>query len=175
MGGTRSRQLQPAMVAAMARVRDAASTITDVQVSIDPQSNPLQRLLGLGETGFRVLVQGEDVEQLQMLAADVAARLAQIGGLTDISSRSSQGNPEIRLRVRRDEAAAYGVSVEKVARALQAALQGTISTQFVEFDRRIDIRVQALGDARSVDAFVARSALPDRVRPGAVPGAGRLQ
>ena len=166
VAGARSRQLQPAMAVAMTRVRDAASQMADVQVSIDPQSNPLQRLLGLGETGFRVLVQGEDVERLQMLADDVAARLGDVSGLADINSRSSQGNPEIRLRVRRNQAAAYGVSVDNVARALQAALQGTIPTQFVEFDRRIDIRVQAIGDARSVDALLDQ---PYQTEVGPVP------
>ncbi len=166
MRGERSRQLEPAMVAAMTRVRDSAGSLGDVQVTIDPQSNPLQRLLGLGDAGFRVLVQGEDLGRLQTLADDVAGRLGGIDGLTDISSRTSQGNPEIRLRVRRDEAATYGVSVQDVARALQAALQGTIPTQFVEFDRRIDIRVQALGSERSIDALLDQ---PYQTELGPVP------
>ena len=154
MAGERSRAMAPALEAAMARVRSTAEGILGVAVVIDAQSNPLQRSLGLSESGFQVLVRGDDLEVLQSLADQGAERLASVAGLEDISSRTTRGNPEIRLRVRRDVAALYGVSVQDVTRALQAALQGVIPTQFVEFDRRVDIRVVALGEEQTVDALM---------------------
>jgi len=166
MAGERSRSMVPALEAAMARVRATAEAIRGVAVVIDSQSNPLQRSLGLDESGFQVLVRGDDLEVLQALADQGAVRLASVGGLEDISSRTTRGNPEIRLRVRRDVAALYGVSVQDVTRALQAALQGVIPTQFVEFDRRIDIRVVALSEERTVDALMNQ---PYQTQLGPVP------
>jgi len=166
MAGERSRAMLPALEAAMTRVRTAAEGIRGVTVVIDAQSNPLQRSLGLGESGFQVLVRGDDLEVLQALADQAAERLARVDGLEDISSRTTRGNPEIRLRVRRDVAALYGVAVQDVTRALQAALQGVIPTQFVEFDRRVDIRVVALSDERTIDALMNQ---PYQTQLGPVP------
>ena len=166
MAGERSRAMVPALEAAMARVRTVTEAIPGIAVVIDSQSNPLQRSLGLSESGFQVLVRGDDLDVLQALADQAAERLASVAGLEDISSRTTRGNPEIRLRVRRDVAALYGVSVADVTRALQAALQGVIPTQFVEFDRRIDIRVIALSDERTIDALMDQ---PYQTQLGPVP------
>jgi HAE1 family hydrophobic/amphiphilic exporter-1 len=166
MEGTRTRTMVPALTAAMARVRTAAAGISGVTVVIDAQSNPMQRSLGLGDAGFRVLVRGDDLNLLQDLADRGAEHLAAVAGLEDINSRTTRGNPEIRLRVRREVAALYGVSVEDVTRALQAGLQGTVPTQFVEFDRRIDIRVVALGEQQTVEALLNQ---PYETQLGPVP------
>ncbi len=166
MTGERSRAMVPALEAAMARVRTTAEAIRGVSVVIDSQSNPLQRSLGLAESGFQVLVRGDDLEVLQVLADQGAALLERVDGLADISSRSTRGNPEIRLQVRRDVAALYGVTVDNVTGALQAALQGVIPTQFVEFDRRIDIRVVALSEERTLDALMDQ---PYQTQLGPVP------
>jgi HAE1 family hydrophobic/amphiphilic exporter-1 len=166
MAGERSRALDPAMQAAMARVRDVAATMNGVTVAVDSQSNPLQRGLGIADSAFQVLVRGEELDVLQQLADSAAAELAGIPGLADVSSRTTRGNPEIRLAVRRDVAASYGVTVDEVTRALQAALQGTIPTQFVEFDRRIDIRVVALSEGRNVESLLDQ---PYETQIGPVP------
>lgn len=155
-----------AAAAAQARVRDHAATLADVRVTVDPQSNPLQRSLGLGGSGFRVLVSGDELEPLYALADRVAERLRTIEGIADVSSSAAQGNPEIRLHVHREQAATYGVSVENVTRTLRSSLQGTTPTQFVEFDRRIDIRVLALSDVEGLDALLDQ---PYQTRLGPVP------
>ncbi|NKB88263.1 MAG: hypothetical protein GKS06_08590 [Acidobacteria bacterium] len=166
MSGTRTRTMAPALEAAIERVRTTAESIRGVSVVIDPQSNPLQRSLGLSDSGFQVLVRGDDLDVLQGLADQGANILQSVEGLTDINSRSTRGNPEIRLRVKRDVAALYGVTVSDVTRALQAGLQGTIPTQFVEFDRRIDIRVVALSEQQSVEALLDQ---PYETQLGPVP------
>ncbi len=154
MSGEASRRTVTLAAAAQGRVRQAAAQMRGVQVVVDPQSNPLQRSLGLANTGFRVLVRGDDLDRLQELADTVAGRLASIPGLEDLRSSAGRGNPEIRLQVRRDTAAIYGVSVEDLTRTLRSALQGTTPTQFVEFDRRIDIRVLAAGDNSGIEAML---------------------
>ena len=166
MDGDRSRRGLAEAEAAMDMVRRYSESLADIQVTIDPQQSPLQRLLGFGSAGFQVLVRGDELSVLQTLADQVAADLSAIDGMVDIDSRTAQGNPEIRLRVLRDVASRYGVSVEDVTQALQAALQGTIPTQLVEFDRRIDIRVIAASDASSVEALLNQ---PYQTQLGPVP------
>lgn len=139
---------------AIGRVRAAAARLADVSVVVDPQSNPMQRLLGLGDAGFEILVRGDDLAELQRLALRVGEALADLDGIADVKAGTERGNPEIRIRVDRDAAANYGVSVEAVAQALQSALQGRVPTQFVEFDRRIDIRVLSTVDRESLEAVL---------------------
>ncbi len=168
MAGTASRAGDDAVEAAQARVRAAAARLENVDIIVDPQSNPLQRLLGFGTRSFEVLIRGDDLDILEGFADEVGVRLRQVEGLEDVTSHTARGNPEIRLHVYRDVAASYGVTVQDVTRALRAALQGTVPTQFVEFDRHIDIRVMAQGDGGGVDAVLdqtyqtARGAVPLR-------------
>ena len=61
------------------------------------------------------------------------------------------------MRVRRDVAARYSVQVREVTEALVGALQGRIaSTQYAEFDRRVDIRVTARGSEDGLASVLDR-------------------
>jgi HAE1 family hydrophobic/amphiphilic exporter-1 len=155
-----------ALRAAAGRVRRAGESLADVAVAVAVRASPAERLLRSGETGLTVMLHGAGLDDLYATADEVATALQGRPGLVDIVAGNRRGNPEIRLRVDRDVAARYGVAVSEVARALQSALQGTIPTQFVEFDRRIDIRVLSLRDATGLDRLLDQ---PYRTRTGPVP------
>jgi HAE1 family hydrophobic/amphiphilic exporter-1 len=158
MEGERSRQRSGEIEAAMDAVRSAATRFPSATLLIDPQRSPLQRLAGQDAGGFRIAVQGDNLEVLDGLALEATERLRSIRGLDDVTAHSVRGNPEIRLRVRRDVATRYSVQVNQVTEALIGALQGRLaSTQYSEFDRRVDIRVTARGDEDGLSSVLDRS------------------
>ncbi|MFQ5742698.1 MAG: efflux RND transporter permease subunit, partial [Acidobacteriota bacterium] len=157
MAGDRSRAGSAELDSAMAAVRRAAMEFQSASIVIDPQRTPLQRLLGVEAGGFRVTIQGNDLDTLDRLASEAVARLRPLGGLEDVVAHNARGNPEVRLRVKRDAAARYAVQVRDVTEALMGALQGRIAnTQFTEFDRRVDIRVSARGENDGLAAVLDR-------------------
>ena len=158
MEGERSRQGAGEIEAAMDAVRAAAVNFRNATVLIDPQRSPLQRLAGQEAGGFRLAVQGDDLDELERLASEVAERLRSLPGLDDVMAHTARGNPEIRIRVKRDAATRYSVQVRDVTEALIGALQGRIaSTQYAEFDRRVDIRVTAREDEDGLASVLDRS------------------
>ncbi len=61
------------------------------------------------KTAIEVEVRGFNLELLERLAAEVVARMRAIDGLTDISSSTEGGHPELQVMLDRDRLAAYGL------------------------------------------------------------------
>jgi HAE1 family hydrophobic/amphiphilic exporter-1 len=158
MEGERSRQGTAEVEVAMDAIRSAAAGFPNATLLIDAQRSPLQRLAGQEAGGFRIAVQGDDLDVLEGLALEAAERIGTIPGLEDVTAHTSRGNPEIRIRVRRDVATRYQIQVSEVTEALIGALQGRLAnTQYAEFDRRVDIRVTARGDEDGLVSVLDRS------------------
>jgi HAE1 family hydrophobic/amphiphilic exporter-1 len=158
MEGERSRQGTGQIEAAMDVVRSTAAGFRNATLLIDAQRSPLQSLAGQDAGGFRVAIQGDDLDILEGLAQQAVERLRSIPGLDDVMGHTSRGNPEIQIRVKRDVATRYGVQVRQVTQALIGALQGMLATtQYAEFDRRVDIRVTAPGNEDGLASILDRS------------------
>ena len=108
------------------------------------------RRLGTGEDEqLAIDVQGFDLETLDAVAGQVADRLEDVPGITDISLAREDGTPQELVRVDRERAADLGLSVGRVARTIQTALGGSITGQFRDAGSEHPIRVQ-LRDARAM-------------------------
>lgn len=72
-----------------------------------------------------VLLHGEDTAELARLAEEARRRLRALPFVQDVSSEvEADGEDEVRLRVRREEAARAGVSASMVARTVSFAMRG---------------------------------------------------
>lgn len=101
------------------------------------------------KTAIEVEVRGFNLELLERLAAEVVARMRAIDGLTDISSSTEGGHPELQVMLDRDRLAAYGLGIDDVAAVLRGMVQGNVATDITRTDRTIDIRVRAAERFRS--------------------------
>jgi len=85
------------------------------------------------EVGSRELVldiYGYDYKILRELATSMTSRLGTIRGLTDIKIGMREGRPELCLKINKQKAASYGLSVSEVALAVHGQMRGMRGTLY---------------------------------------------
>ncbi len=92
----------------------------------------------------QVEILGYDLEKIAATAGEVAARLSEVPGLTDIQTTVRPGHPEARVTFDRDKTLEYGLDLDAASRLVRDQVLGNVGTRFSEGDDRIDVRV--LGD-----------------------------
>jgi HAE1 family hydrophobic/amphiphilic exporter-1 len=70
---------------------------------------------------YQYTLQGPDTQALYRAGAEVELALRALPQLSDVTSDLQIKNPELRIRIDRDKAAALGVSVQQIELALQSA------------------------------------------------------
>ncbi len=107
-----------------------------------------------------------DLAWLKKTAPRVEAQLRNIPGLVDTFDGLTVIGPEIDLRMRRAEAARFGLTTQDIASTVDNALLGKVSSYMLEGDRVVGIRV--LEDPSSVARLAALRNLPLRTPTGAL-------
>jgi heavy metal efflux system protein len=88
-----------------------------------------------------VLIYGPDLRELRKLSLEVERVLSQIEGAHDIKNPTSGRLPMLRIKVRRDQLARYGIKGSDVLDAV-ASLGGTTVGTVFEEDKRHPLRVR---------------------------------
>ncbi len=109
-------------------------------------------------TDVAVMVYGDDFDQLNEVADQVANALRQTEGAADVRVEQTTGLPTLTVSVDRFAAANYGLAAADVSEAVSAAIGGAEAGQVFEGDRRFDVVVR-LPDAMRDDP-AALDALP---------------
>jgi cobalt-zinc-cadmium resistance protein CzcA len=82
-----------------------------------------------------VLIQGPDLDVLRRLAAEVERILARIDGAHDLKTPATGRLPMLRINVRRDQLARYGIKASDVLDAVAALGGTTVGTVFENYKR----------------------------------------
>ena len=88
-----------------------------------------------------VLIYGPDLKELRKLSLEVEHVLSQIDGARDIKNPTAGMLPMLRIKVRRDQLARYGIKASDVLDAV-ASLGGTTVGTVFEEDKRHPLRVR---------------------------------
>ncbi|MBK8097875.1 MAG: efflux RND transporter permease subunit [Planctomycetes bacterium] len=89
-----------------------------------------------------VEVIGHDLVALRRACDSVATALQGLPGLGFVRSTLQRGNPELTIRLDRDQLAVHGLDAEATARMVRTKVLGDVPTLFAERERKIDIRVR---------------------------------
>ncbi len=102
------------------------------------------RLSGGPPTGkaVEVKVKGKYFEQLEAIAEELKAELAQVPGVYDIGDDFLPGKEELRVQVDESRASLHGLSVFQIADAVRTAFHGAVATTYREGDEEIDVVVK---------------------------------
>ncbi len=109
-----------------------------------------------------ILFTGPDLDVLRGLARQALAITRQVRGAADSSIEQEERQPQLTLRVNRPAMARYGVRVRDLQELIELAIGGrTVSTLF-DGDRRFDITVRYLPEARADAGAIASILVPTR-------------
>lgn len=117
-------------------------------------TQPLAMRLDEAESGIRtdlgVKVVGPDLDQNRRYAERIRQIIAATPGAADVAVEVSEGTAEIRMQVRRDALAQFGLSVADLRDAIDLAMGSQVATELIDGPRRIGVVVR-LPDAQRND------------------------
>ncbi len=126
--------------------------------------------LGRGDEDLSLRIAGPDLTVLTALGQDVVQRLRDVPGLENLHHSYEGVQEELQVRLDRARASDLGVTLEQVGQALRVALDGLVVTDFLDGDRRLDVRLRlprgriASPDALGEVIVALRDARPIRLR-----------
>lgn len=103
-----------------------------------------------GGLGFPITfsLQGPSLDVLKKESSRLIEWMKAEGIATDLNTDFKDGQPELRVTIDRDAAAARGVLVRDVSDTLAAAIGGVREGKFTNDDRRYDVRIRLLPEER---------------------------
>ncbi|MBX3452509.1 MAG: efflux RND transporter permease subunit [Planctomycetaceae bacterium] len=120
----------------IADVRDRISNIPGAAVNIgQPISHRLDHMMSGIRAQIAVKIFGQDLRELRTAASNMQERMQTIPGIVDLQIEPQIEISQIRLRVKRDEAARYGLAPGDVADLLETAYRGQVVSQVLDEDR----------------------------------------
>ncbi|MDH3290944.1 MAG: efflux RND transporter permease subunit [Gemmatimonadota bacterium] len=127
----------------LARTRPRLASAGGAALSVETGgATALGRLLGGSEADLAVRVRGEDLDAAYRHAQAIGARLQSVQSLTNVRLGTGEGQPEIRVEIDRERAAAYGVEPRLIATTVEQYMRGEIATDFLDFDEKIPVLVR---------------------------------
>ena len=116
---------------------------------------------GASGTDMDVMIVGEDLSVLQILAREMVDALEGLPGLDDLEVAREDRTPLLSIDVDRERAAALGLNVAEIGRNLRDAVTGTVPTRFSagvdEYDVRVRLPRAATSDPEALSQLILAS------------------
>jgi heavy metal efflux system protein len=96
-----------------------------------------------------VIITGSDLAELRRLGNQTLDVLRQVPGAADTGIEQEEDQAQLRLRLDRQALARYGINVRDVQDVIELAIGGRTVSTFFEGERRFDITVRYLPEART--------------------------
>jgi CzcA family heavy metal efflux pump len=117
----------------LAEIRERVTLLPGMNVTVgQPISHRIDHMLSGTRANIAVKVFGDDLTMLRSLARQVEGAMRGIGGVVDLSIEQQTDIPTVRVRVRAEDAARYGLQPGEVARTIQTAFVGTEVNRVLE-------------------------------------------
>ncbi len=131
----KEKNQRPPVDAIMGRLRGAIGFVPGMRTILMPVQNLDFTGGRIARAKYQYTLQSGDIASLYQKAPEMERRIAQLPGLRDVNSDLQISNPQTRVDIDREKAAAFGITVDEVRTALYSAY-GTrqISTIFTEAD-----------------------------------------
>ena len=139
-------QTQEGLVAAMDEKLQA-----EVPGNVFSYSQPIelrvQELIAGVRSDLAVTLFGEDLDELARVGAEINRIVSQIPGAVDTKLEQTGGLPNLRVRIKRDEIARYGINASQVLDVVHT-MGGRQVGEVLEGQRRFALQARFIGDAR---------------------------
>jgi len=108
----------------------------------------VQELIAGVRSDLAITLFGEDLDELRRVGADITRVVSGVRGAADVKLEQTSGLPFLRVKIRRDEIARYGINASQVLDVVQA-MGGRAVGEVLEGQRRFDIQVRFAPESRS--------------------------
>ena len=160
--------------------REKADLVTAIETAVRelPGNNyeftqPIQMRFNELISGVRsdlgIKVIGDDLAQLQTSAAEILEVLEKIPGAADARMEQITGLPVLTVTPKRDQLAAYGLTVSTLQDLVATAIAGESAGLIYEGDRRFELVVRLPEKLRNDLSALERLPVPIKTEPGFVP------
>ena len=129
----------------LAEVRELLSTenFPGVQVSVgQPIQHRLDHLLSGVSAQVALKLFGPDLDTLRQKAEEIEAVMSIIDGVADLQVEQQVQVEQLQIKVKRFEAARYGLSVQDITHFAEAAFKGETVSQIIQGQRQYDLVVR---------------------------------
>ena len=108
----------------------------------------VQELIAGVRSDVAVTLYGEDLEELRRVGADITAVVSAVPGAADVKMEQTGGLPFVRVKIRRDEIARYGINAAHVLDVVRT-IGGRNVGEVLEGQRRFGLQVRFAPEARA--------------------------
>lgn len=123
-------------------IRDRISAIPGGAVNIgQPISHRLDHMMTGIRAQIAIKIFGPDLRKLRETGFDVQEAIQEVAGVVDLQIEPQVEISQVQLKVRRDEAARYGLAPGDVASLLETAYRGVTISQIINDDRYYELRL----------------------------------
>jgi HAE1 family hydrophobic/amphiphilic exporter-1 len=131
----KDKDKRDSMEVVMNRLRTATATIPGIRTILMPVQNLDFTGGRIARAKYQYSLQSGDIDALYAKAPEMEQAMTQLPGLRDVNSDLQINNPQWRVDIDRDKAAAFGITADAVRPALYDAFgPRPISTIFTEAD-----------------------------------------
>ena len=143
--GTLEVRLQPGIATddVLERVREVEARFPPGALAFEAgQATALGQVLGGADADIAVRIRGENLAESYAYAETVRGALATLAEIGNVRVGTGRGQPQVQVEILRDVAARYNIDPRLIAEEIERAMRGDRATEFVDFDRKIDVVVR---------------------------------
>ncbi|RKD92812.1 efflux RND transporter permease subunit [Mangrovibacterium diazotrophicum] len=115
--------------AAIRAISNTIGELPDTEISYKQDETALKTIMGTDDPPLVVEVQGEDLDVIQELVAEVKTKIDSLSGIYNVESSMEGGSPEIEIMVDRMRAGMHDISVSTVVSQIENQLTGLTAGQ----------------------------------------------
>lgn len=139
---------------------------TTVVAFTQPIQMRVEELISGVRSTLAVKLYGEDLDELDRLSGRIKDVVAEVEGVADLSLEANLGKPQIRIEVRRDRLARYGMNADEVLSVVRTGIGNEPVSTLLDGVRRFDITVRLDDASKASVAAIGR--IPLRTSDGAI-------
>ncbi|MDD5935842.1 MAG: efflux RND transporter permease subunit [Clostridiales bacterium] len=132
---------------------EIANMINDVCADLECEvkaNGSSMDMSALGGSGISLNVRGEDMEQLQAIAKDIAEIIRNVEGTKDVSDGMINPDSQIKITVDKDKAIQHGLTVAQVYQAISGIINNTTTATTLRYEQ-VDYPIVVIDKSAAVD------------------------
>lgn len=139
-----------------AALRDATKDVAGCEISISTSS--MTGMASNGGSDISVQITGDNYEVLSQITNELKGKIAALPGAVNVKSSLEDATPAVKINLKRDNAASYGLTAATIGAAVRAELNGaTATTITLDGD---DVEVVLKGNAAVSASLDALRSMP---------------